>query len=352
MAARSVTYANAGVDTAAADRFVESVGNLAGRTRRPEVIAGVGGFAGLCALPSGLRDPVLVASTDGVGTKVEVAKEVGDLSTLGVDLVAMCVNDVLTCGAEPLFFLDYYATGKLKADEGQALLSGIADGCVEAQCALLGGETAEMPGSLAPNQFELAGFAVGVVERAAILPASGERGARPGDVLLGLPSSGLHANGFSLVRKVMQATGVATTSRVEGLPQPLGVELLRPTRIYARAVRALMAQNIALRALAHITGGGIEGNLVRVLPRGVEAQIATVGWTPPPIFAWIARQGPVEASEMFRTFNMGVGLIAVVSPQTARAAQTALQHIGEESLMLGELVSAADRDAPAKVVYR
>ena len=316
------TYKDAGVDIEAGDALVERIAPLAARTRRPEVLAGVGGFAGLFALPAGkYKEPVLVAGTDGVGTKLKLAFAANRHASVGIDLVAMSVNDVITCGAEPLFFLDYFATSRLEVDAAAQVIDGIAQGCEEAGCALLGGETAELPGFYARGEYDLAGFCVGIVERSKILDG---RTVEPGDVLVGLASSGLHSNGYALVRRVLlEDNMLSLRSKVDGLPRLLGDELLEPTRIYVRAARALIGA-VGVKALAHITGGGIPGNLPRVMPSGTRAVLAAARWKRPAIFDVIERAGHLPREEMYNTFNMGLGLIAIVPRGEAKAALGAL----------------------------
>ncbi|XXX76502.1 phosphoribosylformylglycinamidine cyclo-ligase [Sorangium sp. So ce134] len=337
----SVTYREAGVDIDAGDALVERIKRLAKPTRTPEVLADVGGFAGLCMLPGGLSEPVLVSGTDGVGTKLKVAFATGVHDTVGIDLVAMCVNDVLTVGARPLFFLDYFATGKLDVDVGEAVVRGIAEGCKQAGCALIGGETAELPGMYADGEYDLAGFAVGVVERSRIL--DGKRIA-PGDAVIGVASSGLHSNGFSLARRVLEKEmGLRMSDRVDELGATVGEALLTPTRIYARAITALLAAcGDAVRGLSHITGGGLPGNLPRVLPDGLGAQLDLGSYQRPAVFQVLQRGGPVEEAEMRRTFNLGVGLVAVVEKGAADRAIEAFAGSGERAWVLGEVVSVGD----------
>ncbi|WP_437287673.1 phosphoribosylformylglycinamidine cyclo-ligase [Sorangium sp. So ce406] len=337
----SVTYREAGVDIDAGDALVERIKRLAKPTRTPEVLADVGGFAGLCMLPGGLSEPVLVSGTDGVGTKLKVAFATGVHDTVGVDLVAMCVNDVLTVGARPLFFLDYFATGKLDVDVGEAVVRGIAEGCKQAGCALIGGETAELPGMYADGEYDLAGFAVGVVERSRIL--DGKRIAA-GDAVIGVASSGLHSNGYSLARRVLEKEmGLRMSDRVDELGGTVGETLLTPTRIYARAITALLAAcGDAVRGLSHITGGGLPGNLPRVLPDGLGAQLDLGSYQRPAVFQVLQRGGPVEEAEMRRTFNLGVGLVAVVEKGAADKAIAALAGSGERAWVLGEVVSVGD----------
>jgi phosphoribosylformylglycinamidine cyclo-ligase len=324
---RPVSYADAGVDLDAADRSVELLGEVVRRATRPEVLGGIGGFGGLFALDvARYREPVLVSGTDGVGTKVDLARRLGVLDTVGIDLVAMVVDDLVVPGAEPLFFNDYVSVGKLDPDRVAALVRGIADGCATAGCALVGGETAEHPGLLAADEFDLAGFGVGVVERDRIL---GSHRVRPGDVVVAMASSGLHSNGYSLVRRIV---GDRDLDAPHGLDRPLGEVLLTPTRIYATDVLKLIAE-VEVHALCHVTGGGLPGNLPRVLPDGLGVTVDTATWTWPAVFAWLAEEGPVAAEEMWATFNCGVGMVALVPPDRADDALAVL----------------GDRDVPAWV---
>ncbi|WP_082363381.1 phosphoribosylformylglycinamidine cyclo-ligase [Chondromyces crocatus] len=337
----SVTYRDAGVDIDAGDALVERIKRLAAPTRTPHVLEGIGGFAGLCSVPGGLQDPVLVSGTDGVGTKLKVAFATGVHDTVGIDLVAMCVNDIITVGARPLFFLDYFATGKLDVDVGEAVVRGIADGCKQAGCALLGGETAELPSMYADGEYDLAGFAVGVVERAKLL--DGKRVAA-GDVVIGVASSGLHSNGYSLARRVFEREmALGMDARVAELGSTVGEVLLTPTRIYARAVAELLgACGEEVRALSHITGGGLPGNVPRVLPEGLGVRLDATSWERPAVFRVIAAGGPVEEAEMRRTFNLGVGLIAVVHRDAADRAVETLQRAGETAWVAGEVLPVGD----------
>jgi len=336
-----ITYRDAGVDIDAGNALVSRIARLAKSTRIPEVISDIGGFAGLCALPSGLEDPILVSGTDGVGTKLKIAFATNIHHTIGIDLVAMCVNDVVTCGARPLFFLDYFGTGKLDVDVGEAVVSGIADGCKLAGCALLGGETAELPGMYAEGEYDLAGFSVGVVSRKKIL--DGTR-ARPGDVVIGVASSGLHSNGFSLARRVIEGVmGLGMTDLLPGDGRPVGEALLVPTKIYARSVQALVAElGDDLRGLSHITGGGLPENLPRVLPKGLGAALDFASFARPAIFRAIESGGPVEESEMRRTFNLGVGLAVVVAATAEAQALSALERAGEEAWVLGKIIERTE----------
>ncbi len=346
----AITYSQAGVDIDRGDALVERIKRLARPTRIPEVIADVGGFAGLCGLPAGMVEPVLVSGTDGVGTKLKVAFSTGVHDSVGIDLVAMCVNDIITVGARPLFFLDYFATGQLDVDVGEAVVRGIAEGCKQAGCALLGGETAELPGMYAPGEYDLAGFAVGVVDRAKLLDGSRTQ---TGDVVLGVASSGLHSNGYSLARKVLfEVLGLGVGDAVPGLGRTAGEALLVPTKIYARAVRELLAAvPEAVRGLSHITGGGLPGNLPRVLPDGLGARVDLGAFERPAIFRVIAERGPVEEAEMRRTFNLGVGLVVVVAPEAESAALAALRGAGEEAFRLGEIIATGDAAFEERVVF-
>lgn len=337
----AITYREAGVDIDAGDALVDRIAKLAKATRTPEVVSGVGGFAGLSALPPGLDDPLLVSGTDGVGTKLKVAFATGVHDTVGIDLVAMCVNDVVTVGARPLFFLDYFATGKLDVDTGEAVIRGVAEGCKQAGCALLGGETAELPGMYADGEYDLAGFAVGVVERSKVI--DGKR-VRPGDRVIAVASSGLHSNGYSLARRVIEGEMKLTMRDiVSSLGTTVGEALLVPTRIYARAVAALLGLvGEGVVALSHITGGGLPGNVPRVLPEGLGVTLDLQSYTRPAIFRVIAEGGPVDEHEMRRTFNLGIGLVVVVHEEHARAACEALTAAGETAWPIGEVVETGD----------
>lgn len=348
MTTKGLSYRDAGVDIDAGDRLVDRIKPLAARTRIPEVLGGVGGFAGLCAVPSGMRDPVLVSGTDGVGTKLRVAFLAGKHDTIGIDLVAMCVNDILTVGARPLFFLDYFATGRLDVSTAERVIAGIARGCELAECALLGGETAEMPGSYPEGEYDVAGFAVGVVEREAILDGTA---AREGDVVLGVPSSGLHSNGYSLVRKVLfEHAGLTVDTVLPELGAPLADVLLTPTRIYTRAVAAALSAG-GVRGICHVTGGGLPGNLPRVLPEGLGAEIDASAAPRQAIFDVIAKLGGVELAEMRRTFNLGVGLALVVDPAKEREVADALRGAGEIPFPLGRIVAMPGAEDDARVRY-
>jgi phosphoribosylformylglycinamidine cyclo-ligase len=335
-----LNYRDAGVDIDAGASLVERIKPAAKSTSRPGVMGGLGGFGGLFQLAAAnYRDPILVSSTDGVGTKLKLAIELDQHATIGIDLVAMCVNDVLVQGAEPLFFLDYFATGALQIDTAATVIEGIAEGCRQANCALLGGETAEMPDMYAAKHYDLAGFTVGVVERSRLIDGSR---IRPGDVILGLPSSGVHSNGYSLVRKILTRSGAS-------LAQPLGERslgeaLLAPTKIYVRTLLAAFAQ-CQFNGLAHITGGGITDNLPRVLPPNTHAEIDLSAWSLPPVFQWLREHGPVTEREMLRTFNCGMGMLVIVPANEASKLCALLQTLGETAIPVGQIGSGS-RDEP------
>ena len=323
------------MDIDAGTRLVEAIGPLARATRRPGVLAGLGGFGALFDLKAaGYGDPILVAATDGVGTKLKIAIAAGRHDTVGIDLVAMCVNDLVVQGAEPLFFLDYFATGRLEVEAGRQILAGIARGCEQAGCALVGGETAEMPGLYAEGDYDLAGFAVGAVERARVLTGAA---VASGDVVLGLASSGLHSNGFSLVRRVVADLGLDYATPAPFAPRtPLGEALLTPTRIYVKACLAALGSG-AVTALAHITGGGLVENLPRVLPDGLSAVLDAKAWPLPEVFSWLARDGGVPAGEMIRTFNCGIGMAVVAAAERAAEVERALAGAGEQVHRIGRI---------------
>ncbi len=330
-----LTYREAGVDIDAGEDAVRRIAPLARATARPEVLGGVGGFAAFVGLPARYREPVLVSSTDGVGSKLKVAFLADRHDTVGIDLVAMGVNDLLAHGAEPLYFLDYIGIARLDPARVETIVKGVADGCRLAGCALVGGETAELPDLYAPGEYDLAGFAVGVVERARLVDGSA---VRPGDVVLGLASSGLHSNGYSLVRRIVFGVMKLTVHDVlPGVGRLVADELLEPTRIYATAVQRLCTR-VDVRAMAHVTGGGLTGNLPRVLPEGCRARISRGAWQIPPVFETLQRAGQVADAEMFRAFNMGIGYVAVVPSAQADAATNALHEAGERVFHLGEIV--------------
>jgi phosphoribosylformylglycinamidine cyclo-ligase len=326
-----VTYREAGVDIDAGDALVERIKPLVKRTQRPEVLAGIGGFGALVELPGGYRRPVLVSGTDGVGTKLRLAIDTGRHDTIGIDLVAMCANDVVVQGAEPLFFLDYYATGKLRVEIAEAVIRGIVEGCTQAGAALVGGETAEMPGMYTHEDYDLAGFCVGVVEKEAIV--DGTR-IRAGDAIIGLASSGAHANGYSLIRKLIALAGANAQTYVEG--EPLFDRLLTPTRIYVKPLLDLLRQ-LPVHGIAHITGGGLSDNIPRVLPDRLEAVLERKCWASDPLFEWIQRTGNIGRAEMYRTFNCGIGMVIVVPVERAGAALEFLKSRGEQASIIGEV---------------
>lgn len=331
-----LTYAQAGVDIDAGNALVERIKPAAKRTDRAGVMAGLGGFGALFDLKAaGYNDPVLVAATDGVGTKLRIAIDTGHVDGVGIDLVAMCVNDLVCQGAEPLFFLDYFATGKLDTDTAARVVEGIAEGCVRSGCALIGGETAEMPGMYPAGDFDLAGFAVGAMERGAALPAD----VVEGDVLLGLGSDGVHSNGYSLVRRIVELSGLGWDAGFGDTT--LGAALLAPTRLYVQpALAAVRAGGV--HALAHITGGGLTENLPRVLPEGLTGAIDLTGWTLPPLFRWLAEAGGVAEAEMLKTFNCGIGMVMVCAADRADALSALLTHAGETVHRIGTVVPGSD----------
>ncbi|MGB1969813.1 MAG: phosphoribosylformylglycinamidine cyclo-ligase [Paracoccaceae bacterium] len=332
-AAKEITYADAGVDIDAGNALVDKIKPLAKRTMRSGVMSGLGGFGGLFDLKAaGYKDPILVAATDGVGTKLRIAIETGQLETIGVDLVAMCVNDLVCQGAEPLFFLDYFATGKLDVTEAARVVSGIADGCAQSGCALIGGETAEMPGMYQKNDFDLAGFSVGALERGSSLPAN----VAQGDILLGLKSSGVHSNGYSLVRKLVELSGLAWDAPSPFGSGTLGEALLMPTRLYVKQVLAVLAQG-GLHGLAHITGGGLSENIPRVLNAQQGVSINLESWALPELFQWLAQQGGLSQAEILKTFNCGIGMVLVVAAEAQAQITALLKEMGEDVIELGRV---------------
>lgn len=336
-ASDSLSYRDAGVDIEAGDELVRAIGPLAKATRRAGVMGGLGGFGALFDLKKeGWDDPILVSGTDGVGTKLMLAFETGRHSTVGIDLVAMCANDVLAQGAEPLFFLDYFATGKLENGIAEDVIAGIAEGCKQAGCALIGGETAEMPGMYPPGHYDLAGFVVGAVERARVLPRLDNMQA--GDVLIGISSSGPHSNGYSLIRKVVERSGLSYDDAAPfSNSESLGEALLTPTRLYSKAALALIKGDL-VRGLAHITGGGLTENTPRMCPDHLAPRIDRKAWAPPAVFNWLQDIGNIVEDEMHRTFNMGIGMVFAVAPDQADAAIAALKEAGETPVILGDLV--------------
>ena len=344
---RGLTYAQAGVDIDAGNRMVDLIKPLVRATARAGADAEIGGFGGLFDLKrAGFTDPVLVAATDGVGTKVKIAIETGRHETIGIDLVAMSVNDLVVQGAEPLFFLDYYACGKLEPEIGAAVVAGIALGCREAGCALIGGETAEMPGLYSGEDYDLAGFAVGAAERGALLPRAD---IAEGDVIIGLASSGVHSNGYSLVRKVVEKSGLPWSAPAPfSQDQSLGEAIIMPTRIYVKSCLAAMRDTKAVKGLAHITGGGFPDNIPRVLPKGLGARIDLAKVPVLPVFKWLASEGGIAQNEMLRTFNCGIGMIVIAAPKDAAAVAQAFTKAGDTAVTIGEVVRAP---AEPRVVY-
>ena len=332
---KPITYRDAGVDIDAGDALVEAIKPFARKTLRPEVLAGIGGFGALAEIPKKYREPVLVSGTDGVGTKLKLAFQLKRHDTVGIDLVAMSVNDILTQGAEPLFFLDYFACGKLDVAVAAEVIKGVARGCELAGCALIGGETAEMPGMYAEGEYDLAGFAVGVVEKSSIVDG---RDIVPGDVILGLAASGPHSNGYSLIRKILGRA-----------KPPRGVDLLEPTRIYVKSILKLL-ESVPVKGLAHITGGGLIGNVPRVLPEKTRAVIERASWPRPAVFEWLQREGQVAETEMLRVFNCGVGMAVVVATQRADAAERALTASGETVFRIGRIESRKAGDPEIALV--
>jgi phosphoribosylformylglycinamidine cyclo-ligase len=340
-----MTYREAGVDIDAGNRLVEAIKPLVKSTHRDGVLGGLGGFGGLFELPPHrYREPVLVSGTDGVGTKLKLAIELGHHDTVGIDLVAMCVNDIVVSGAEPLFFLDYYATGKLDVDVAERVIAGIAEGCRQAGAALIGGETAEMPGMYAAGDYDLAGFCVGVVERSRIIDGSA---VKPGDALIGLASSGPHSNGYSLIRRILARSGASSEEPLG--TSTLGRALLAPTRIYAAAIQSLLSR-VPIHALAHITGGGLLENVPRVLPGGTRAVIEAASWQRPPVFEWLQRQGQIADAEMYRTFNCGIGMVVCVAPQDADRSIALLRERGEHAWRLGTVEDDSARPPSVQIL--
>lgn len=332
----SLTYKDAGVDIDAGDALVEHIKPLARATHRSGVLGGIGGFGGLFEIDlTRWPRPVLVSGTDGVGTKLRLAIELNRYDTIGIDLVAMCANDVIVQGAEPLFFLDYYASGKLSVDVATAVIGGIATGCRQAGAALLGGETAELPGMYSGKDFDLAGFCVGIVNRDQLIDGTG---IQPGDIILGLGSSGPHSNGYSLIRRVLDVSRKPLDSAWEG--GTLGAALLAPTRIYVRSILALMTA-CRIRGLAHITGGGLPGNVVRVLPRTVDAVLYKSAWRRPALFDWLQTEGNIPEDDLLRTFNCGIGMTVIVRPEDAEVARELLEQTGEVVTILGKVTAGS-----------
>lgn len=344
MSKQSLSYKDAGVDINAGNALVERIKPEVKRTTRAEVIGGLGGFGALCAIPSKYKEPTLVSGTDGVGTKLRLAIDLKKHDTIGIDLVAMCVNDLVVQGAEPLFFLDYYATGKLDVDVAADVVKGIADGCVQSGCALVGGETAEMPGMYHEGDYDLAGFCVGVVEKSEIIDGSRVKN---GDALIALGSSGPHSNGYSLVRKVIDVAGVNPTTELLD-NKPLSEHVLAPTKIYVKSVLALIKQ-ADVHAIAHLTGGGFWENIPRVLPKNTKAVIDEKSWEWPSVFNWLQEKGNIDTYEMYRTFNCGVGMVIALPPEQVETALAILKQAGENAWLIGHIEHAED-DAEQVVI--
>ncbi|MCV6593752.1 MAG: phosphoribosylformylglycinamidine cyclo-ligase [Silicimonas sp.] len=335
MRKNGLTYKDAGVDIDAGNALVERIKPAAAKTDRPGTMAGLGGFGALFDLKAaGYADPVLVAATDGVGTKLKLAIETGHFDSVGIDLVAMCVNDLVCQGAEPLFFLDYFATGKLELDQAAAVIEGIAEGCARSGCALIGGETAEMPGMYAPGDFDLAGFSVGAMERGATLPA----GVVEGDLLLGLASDGVHSNGYSLVRRIVEASGLTWADECPWGAGTLGAALLTPTRLYVKGAVAAM-KGEGLHGLAHITGGGLTENLPRAVPEGLGVTVDLDAWDLPEVFQWLARIGGMDQAELLKTFNSGIGMVAIVDPAHRNEVTAAFESDGHRVIEIGRVTA-------------
>ena len=337
---KSLSYKDAGVDIDAGNELVNRIKSVVKETKRPEVMGGLGGFGALCAIPQKYKEPILVSGTDGVGTKLRLAMDLNRHDSIGIDLVAMCVNDLIVQGAEPLFFLDYYATGKLNVDVAATVVTGIAEGCKQSGCALVGGETAEMPGMYHGNDYDLAGFCVGVVEKSQMIDGTK---VQDGDALIALASSGAHSNGYSLVRKIIEVSGVnPAVEQLDG--KPLADHLLAPTKIYVKSVLDLIAQIKDVHAIAHITGGGFWENIPRVLPDNTQAIINEASWQWPAIFDWLQKAGNVSRHEMYRTFNCGVGLIIALPKSLADKAISILNQHGEKAWLLGEIKHSTSAD--------
>jgi phosphoribosylformylglycinamidine cyclo-ligase len=336
----SLSYRDAGVDIDAGNALVDKIKVVTKKTNRPEVLSELGGFGALCEIPGKYQQPVLVSATDGVGTKLKLAMEMGKHDSIGIDLVAMCVNDLIVCGAEPLFFLDYYATGGLNVDNATQVVTGIGAGCEQAGCALIGGETAEMPGMYSGNDYDLAGFSVGVVEKSKIID---QKKVSIGDSLIGIASSGPHSNGYSLIRKIIDVSGAKLDQAFAD--STLGETLLTPTTIYVKTISEL-AESVDIHALAHITGGGITENLPRVLPDNAQAQIKSDAWTRPEIFDWLQENGGVSDSEMLRTFNCGIGMIVCVAAEQTQQAMEILNQDAQQAFLLGHIENRENSEQP------
>jgi phosphoribosylformylglycinamidine cyclo-ligase len=342
----ALTYRDAGVDIDAGNEVVERIKPLVKRSFRPEVMGGLGGFGALFDLSGKYREPVLVSGTDGVGTKLKLAQQLGRHDTIGIDLVAMCVNDVLVQGAEPLFFLDYFATGKLDVDTTVAVIGGIARGCELSGCALIGGETAEMPDMYPPGEYDLAGFCVAAVEKSELRDGSG---VRAGDVLIGIGASGPHSNGYSLIRRIYDRAGRPADLDLDGVR--LADALMEPTRLYVKPVLDLLrgAQGAGIHAMAHVTGGGLTENIIRVVPDGLGLEIEASSWALPPVFAWLQREGNVASPEMWRTFNCGIGFVLIAAPEAVSALEADLDRLALPHWRIGQVVPAADAAARVRI---
>lgn len=340
---QSLSYKDAGVDIDAGNLLVERIKGAVKRTTRPEVMGGLGGFGGLCQIPKGYDEPLLVAGNDGVGTKLRLAIDLKKHDTVGIDLVAMCVNDLIVQGAEPLFFLDYYATGKLNVDVAADVVSGIADGCVMSNCALIGGETAEMPGMYEGDDYDLAGFCVGVVEKAKVIDGTK---VKPGDKLIALGSSGPHSNGYSLIRKVIEVSNADLSADYDG--KPLADHLMAPTKIYVKPVLELL-KTVDVHALSHITGGGFWENIPRVLPAQTKAVVDGQSWQWPSVFNWLQENGNIETHEMYRTFNCGVGMIIAVDASDLENSLAILKAAGENAWHIGSIAAANDGEEQVEI---
>lgn len=342
---QTLSYKDAGVDINAGNELVDRIKPHVKRTRRPEVIGGLGGFGALCAIPAKYKEPILVSGTDGVGTKLRLAIDLHKHNSIGIDLVAMCVNDLIVQGAEPLFFLDYYATGKLDVDVASDVIKGIADGCEQSGCALIGGETAEMPGMYHANDYDLAGFCVGVVEKNEIIDGSE---VRVGDALIALASSGPHSNGYSLIRKILEVAKVSSAETLlEG--KPLAEHLLAPTKIYVKSILQLI-KRVDVHAIAHLTGGGFWENIPRVLPDHVRAVINEQSWQWPAIFKWLQQNGNVDTHEMYRTFNCGVGMVIALPQEDVETALALLAQTGEKAWVIGQIEHLDEQDKKQVII--
>ncbi len=335
---KSLSYKDAGVDIEAGNELVSRIKGVVKKTRRPEVMSGLGGFAGLCSLPTKYKEPILVSGTDGVGTKLRLAMDLNKHDTIGIDLVAMCVNDLIVCGAEPLFFLDYYATGKLNVDVAASVIAGIGEGCIQSGCALVGGETAEMPGMYEGEDYDLAGFCVGVAEKEELIDGSK---VQAGDVIVGIQSSGLHSNGYSLARKILEVSNADLSEDLNG--QSLGDALMAPTRIYVKPILKML-ETVDVSSICHITGGGMYENIPRVLPEGTKVILDSAAWERPAIYDWLQAKGNVDWHEMHLTFNCGLGMIVVLPEDKAQQAIDILNAEGETATLVGRIESAKEGD--------